>query len=226
MRENLEHVSIGKEKIAVEIVAGLLLIILMNYLIITNIVDIILLGAFSFRFSAGCHTEQFVITKENRIDMQKGFQCSAFSTAYVLRHFDKEVDGGTLYSVMPHKMKSGYVYPKGVYDMLRSYGMKVKYCRGNLNALKVDLQKGNPVIVMIRVQKDKDWLHYVPVVGFDEEHVFLAESLSELINCKNVLYNRRLRNEEFMQLWNTAMLKQPFYKNTYFVTKSKSETAL
>lgn len=226
MRENLEHVSTGKEKVAVEIVAGLLLIILMNYLIITNIVDIILLGAFSFRFSAGCHTEQFVITKENRIDMQKGFQCSAFSTAYVLRHFDKEVDGGTLYSVMPHKMKSGYVYPKGVYDMLRSYGMKVKYCRGNLNALKVDLQKGNPVIVMIRVQKDKDWLHYVPVVGFDEEHVFLAESLSELINCKNVLYNRRLRNEEFMQLWNTAMLKQPFYKNTYFVAKSKSETAL
>ena len=226
MKGNLEHVSTGKEKIAVEIVAGLLLIILMNYLIITNIVDIILLGAFSFRFSTGCHTEQFVITKENRIDMQKGFQCSAFSTAYVLRHFDKEVDGGTLYSVMPHKMKSGYVYPKGVYDMLRSYGMKVKYCRGNLNALKVDLQKGNPVIVMIRVQKDKDWLHYVPVVGFDEEHVFLAESLSELINCKNVLYNRRLRNEEFMQLWNTAMLKQPFYKNTYFVAKSKSETAL
>ena len=214
MRENLEHVSTGKEKIAVEIVAGLLLITLINYLIITNIVDIILLGAFSFRFSAGCHTEQFVITKENRIDMQKGFQCSAFSTAYVLRHFDKEVDGGTLYSVMPHKMKSGYVYPKGVYDMLRSYGMKVKYCRGNLNSLKVDLQK------------DKDCLHYVPVVGFDEKHVFLAESLPELINCRNVAYNRRLRNEEFLRLWNTSMLKQPFYKNTYFVVKSKSETAL
>ena len=226
MRENLEHVSTGKEKIAVEIVAGLLLITLINYLIITNIVDIILLGAFSFRFSAGCHTEQFVITKENRIDMQKEFQCSAFSTAYVLRHFDKEVDGGTLYSVMPHKMKSGYVYPKGVYDMLRSYGMKVKYCRGNLNSLKVDLQKGNPVIVMIRVQKDKNWLHYVPVVGFDEKHVFLAESLPELINCRNVAYNRRLRNEEFLRLWNTSMLKQPFYKNTYFVVKSKSETAL
>ena len=62
--------------------------------------------------------------------------------------------------------------------------------------------------------------------GFDDEHVFLAESLSELINCKNVLYNRRLRNEEFLQLWNTAMLKQSFYKNTYFVVKSKSETAL
>lgn len=208
------------------IVASLLLIILMNYLIITNIVDIILLGKLSFRFSIGCHTEQFVITKENRIDMQKGFQCSAFSTAYVLRHFDKEVDGGSLYSVMTHKMKSGYVYPKGVYDMLRSYGMKVKYCRGNLNSLKVDLQKGNPIIVMIRVQKDKNWLHYVPIVGFDKEHVFLAESLSDLINCKNVLYNRRLRNEEFLQLWNTSMLKQPFYKNTYFLVKKKSETTL
>ena len=76
--------------------------------------------------------KSFIITKENRIDMQKGFQCSAFST-YVLRHFDKKVDGGTLYSVMSHKMKRGYVYPKGLYDMLRNYGMKVKYCRGNLN---------------------------------------------------------------------------------------------
>jgi hypothetical protein len=226
LRENLEHVSTGKDKIAVEIVAGLLLITLTNYLIITNIVDIILLGAFSFRFSTGYHMERFVITKENRIDMQKGFQCSAFSTAYVLRHFNLEVHGGTLYSTMPRKMKSGYVYPKGVYDMLRSYGMKVKYCRGNLNTLKEDLQKGNPVIVMILVQKDKDWLHYVPVVGFDEEHVLLAESLPELINCKNVLYNRRLRNEEFLQLWNISMLKQPFYKNTYFAVKSKSETAL
>ena len=42
--------------------------------------------------------KSFIITKENRIDMQKGFQCSAFSTAYVLRHFDKKVDGGILYS--------------------------------------------------------------------------------------------------------------------------------
>ena len=54
----------------------------------------------------------------------------------------------------------------------------------------------------------------------------MAESLSELINCKNVLYNRQLRNEEFMQLWNTAKLKQSYYKNTYFVAKSKPETAL
>ena len=46
------------------------------------------------------------------------------------------------------------------------------------------------------------------------------------INCKKVLYNRRLRNEEFLQLWNTAMLKQPFYKDTYFIVKNKSETAL
>ena len=50
LRENLEHVSTGKEKIAVEIVAGLLLIILMNYLIITNIVNIILLGHSHFDF--------------------------------------------------------------------------------------------------------------------------------------------------------------------------------
>ena len=36
MRENLEHVSTGKEKIAVEIVAGLLLIILNDCSITKN----------------------------------------------------------------------------------------------------------------------------------------------------------------------------------------------
>lgn len=62
--------------------------------------------------------------------MQKGFQCSAFSTAYVLRHFDKKVDGGTLYSVMPHKMKSGYVYPKELYDMLKILSWQFEHLKG------------------------------------------------------------------------------------------------
>ena len=101
--------------------------------------------------------------------------------------------------------------------MLHRHGVNAKYCSGNLNALKADLQKGHPVIVLIRVQKDKDWLHYVPVVGFDEEHLFLAESLPELINCEYGLYNRQIRNGDFLQLWDTAMIKQPFYKNTYFI---------
>ena len=68
---------------------------------------------------------------------------------------------------------------------------------------------------MIRVQKDKNWLNYVPVVGYDETYIYLAESLPELVNCESEYYNRRVEIKEFKKLWNTAMIRQPFYKNTY-----------
>lgn len=204
-----------------KIMIGVLAVSFINYLLITNIVDMILLGRLTIRLSGKSHVRQYAIKTDNRIDIQTGFQCSAFSTAYVLRHFGMEADGDAIYLATPYKMKSGYVYPKGVRTLLRSYGLDVKYCRGNLNTLKADLQKGCPVVVMIRVRKDRDWLHYVPVVGYDEEHLFLAESLSELINCECGFYNRKVKNKDFLQLWNTAMVKQPFYKNTYFLVNSK-----
>ncbi len=204
-----------------KIFLGIIIISIINYFIITTIVDIFLLGAFSFRFLPKCQLKKYIITKKNRIDIQTGYQCSGFSTAYVLRHWDKQADGSSLYEIMPNKMKSGYVYPKGIRCLLQSYGFRVKYCRGNLNALKTDVSKGNPVIVLIRVRKDKDWLHYVPVVGYDEEHIFIAESLADLVNCDGEFYNRRVDNKEFLKLWNTAMIKNPFYKNTYIRIKRK-----
>lgn len=186
------------------------------YLMITQIVDLVLLGRLSFRTVPKSVQDSYMTEGKNRIDIQTGFQCSAFASAYVLRHFGMDVHGEGLYAAMPHKMKSGYVYPKGIRVLLQRYGIPVRYCRGNLSALKQELQKGHPVIVMMRVRKDKDWLHYVPIIGYDEGSVFLAESLPELVNCQGGLYNRRLSNEEFLRLWDTAMIKQPFYKNTYF----------
>ena len=119
-------------------------------------------------------------------------------------------------------MKSGYVYPKGIADLFKEKGFNVCYYSGNLNTLKHDLENsGNPIIVMIRIQKDKNYLHYVPVVGFDENNIFIAESLAELVNDNNELYNRKIGNKEFLKLWNTSMLRQPLYKNTYFVTSNK-----
>lgn len=188
-----------------------------NYFIITTVVDMILLGRYSFQLFLRCNIKEYIITKENRIDIQTGYQCSGFSSAYVLRHWDIQAEGVDLYKIMPNKMKNGYVYPKGLCRLLQSYGFKVKYCRGSLNTLKVHINKGNPVIVLIRVRKDKEWLHYVPVVGYDEQHIFIAESLKELVNCECKYYNRRVDNKEFLKLWNTAMIKQPFYRNTYMI---------
>lgn len=186
------------------------------YLAITQIVDIFLLGVLVWRASGKNRFPSYMVEGKNRIDIQTEFQCSAFASAYVLRHFGIDASGIKLYAKMPHKMKNEYVYPKGIKALLRCYGIRVHYCRGNLSTLKQELQKEHPVIVMIRVRKDKNWLHYVPVVGYDEEYFFVAESLPGLVNCQANSYNRKIANKEFLQLWNTAMIKMPFYRNTYF----------
>lgn len=106
----------------------------------------------------GCHYK----SKQNRL--ANGYKCSAFSSAYILRHWDIEEHGDNFYEVIPNKMKDGYVYPRGILNLLSQYCLKIKYCAGNIAALKNEVSKGNSVIVMIRIQTDKNNLHYMPVV--------------------------------------------------------------
>ena len=194
------------------------------YFIITTAVDIALMGRLSFCFSAKPKTEKFLIEKENRIDIQDGFKCSGFSSAFVLRHFDIPAEGNEAYRQMPFKMKNGYAYPKGIRAFLQQKGLNAKYKSGNISALKNAVSKGTPVIVMIKIRADKNWLHYVPVIGYDEKNIFIAESLSELANCSEPHYNRKIPAKEFKKLWNTAMPKMPLYANTFFeVEKQRDE---
>lgn len=191
------------------------------YLVITTVIDCILMGMLHFHFSLRPGKHTFLIKTPNQIHMQTSFRCSAFSSAYVLRHWGREAEGDALYEHMPNKMKDGYVYPRGIQKLLPQYGLKVRYCAGNLNALKNAVSMGSPVVVMIRVRPDKNWLHYVPVVGYDEEYIYVAESLPELVNCDESVYNRKIPTAEFRKLWNTAMLKMPLYGNTYFTVQKK-----
>ena len=190
-----------------------------SYFLTTTIVDIVLMGRLNFCFSAKAKAKEFLITKANRIDFQDGFKCSGFSSAFVMRYWNISADGNSAYEKMPNKMRDGYVYPKGIFNFLSENGFKVKYCRGNLNALKNAVAAGNPVIVMIKIRTDKNWLHYVPVVGYDEQNIFIAESLVELSNCNEPHYNRRIPAKEFKRLWNTAMPKMPLYGNTFFTVE-------
>ena len=199
----------------------LLLFSLVNYVVITTVVDIILMGALHFGFSLKYRLRKFVIIKPNRIDFQSGNECSAFSAAYVLRHHDIEKSGDDLYERMSNKMKNGCVYPKGIQRLLSQYGFRVKYCAGNINALKNEISKGNPVIVMIRTYINKTWLHYVPVVGYDERYIFIAESLEELVNCDEQYYNRKIEIKEFKKLWNTSMVKMPLFRNSYITIEER-----
>ncbi len=73
-----------------------------------------------------------------------------------------------MYEVIPNKMKDGCVYPKGIQKLFSQYDFHVKYYTGNINALKNEVNKGNPIIVMIRTYIGENWLHYVLVVGYGQ----------------------------------------------------------
>lgn len=197
-------------------------IILLNS-IVTIILDIKLLGVFTFKKSKGQYPSQFMITQENPIDIQKDFECSAYASAYLLRHFGKEASGEAIYKVMPNKMKDGCVYPKGILNFMRTQGFEFKYYRGNIETLKEEVSKGVPVIVFIKVFKNKKWLHYVPVIGYDEENIYIAESLENLINTSSENYNRKVTIKDFKKLWKTNDFRIPFYKYTYIAYDHKIE---
>lgn len=92
------------------------LIYLINTIVIITVIDIVLMGALHIRLSLLCRVKQYIITKENRIDFQAGNECSAFSSAYVLRHFGIEADGNSLYEKISGKRQDGTVYPKGILE--------------------------------------------------------------------------------------------------------------
>jgi len=146
----------------------------------------------------------YLIKRNNRIDIQNKRECAAFSTAYVLRHFGMEADGEELYTNFPSKMSSGNVFPKGIRTVLRKKGFKTNYYKGNINTLKYEVSKRTPV-------------YFVPVVGYDKEYFYLSESLRHLVNCNddNNSYNRKVPINEFKELWNVKNINMLLYSNTY-----------
>ncbi|MDE6916152.1 MAG: C39 family peptidase [Lachnospiraceae bacterium] len=198
-----------------------LLLTLVNYFVITTTIDSLLVGILHFRLPLTCQKSAFLITEENRTDMQTGNKCSAFASAYLLRHWGIEAHGDSLYEVMPCRLKSGLVFSRGITKLLSKYGFRVKYCSGSLNALKNEVSKGNPVIILLRVRVGKSWLHFVPVVGYDDQYIYIADSARENVNCNHKYYNRKIPIRTFQKLWNTGMFRMPLYRNTYFEVDKK-----
>lgn len=165
--------------------------------------------------------ESFIITKQNHMDYQSGLECAAFASAYVLRHFEEEAVGGELYKTYPGKLPQGGIAPNGVETFFNERGYKIKYvCNGTVNDLKAEISKGVPVIVFIHVQEpytSTHDTHYVPLVGYDQDYFYFAESISDLANCKqekNVPYNRKTRIADFERLWKNI---DGIWENPYFI---------
>ncbi|MEG0471013.1 MAG: cysteine peptidase family C39 domain-containing protein [Solibacillus sp.] len=189
-----------------------------SWIIITTIINAYLMTFPIPVLRKRVYPANYLIQQNNHIDFQSNTECAAFSTAYVLRHFGMEADGEALYTHFPSKTKAGNVYPKGIRTMLRQKGFKTTYYKGNIDTLKYEVSKGNPVIVFIKVRKDSNHLHFVPVVGYDEAYIYLSESLRHLVNGDDHKgYNRKVPLNEFKKLWNVKRIHMPFYSNTYIV---------
>lgn len=185
-------------------------------------IDWILMSLPCLDFSKKQYPRQFHIRHSNRIDFQKKYECSAFSTAFLLRHFDIKADGIQIYNEMPNKMRSGCVYPKEIRNYLKNKGFKTMFYKGTIHSLKRQVSKGIPVIAFIKVNLEKNDTHYVPVVGYDEEYIYIAESLNYLANCQESdgVYNRKVPIRDFKKLWNIKNVRMPIYSNTYIIVKN------
>lgn len=167
--------------------------------------------------------ESFMIETENYFDYQSGLECAAFASAFVLRHYGEEADGVTLYENYPSKINGGGVSPYGIETFFNDRGYEAQYVMaGTIDDLKRELLKGAPVIAFIHVEEpyeNSHATHYVPIVGYDTEYFYFAESLSYLANFQNeedLPYNRKTEIEKFERLWKDidSMWENPYFSIT------------
>lgn len=200
-----------------------LLIFCINTLIITMIVDAIILGVAIPSRRAKNYPEEYMIFAPNHMEYQSASDCSAYATAYLMRNMSIDVQAAQVYQEMPNKLRSGIVCPKGILTYLRRQGVSASYKKGNLKNVMQEVSKGTPVIVFLRTYPGKNYLHFLPVVGYDREHIYFVESMKELENCsyEEKGYNRSMTKDEFKILWNMKTIWMPLYSYTYICVKHK-----
>ena len=184
-----------------------------------TIINIILFGLPIPKIIRKCGRKEYMIDADNRFEYQQGSECSGYSTAFVLRHLGIDIDGLSAYKQIPVKLWRGSVPGIGIIYLCLKYKVKVLLRIGNIEALKDSVSKGIPVVVFTRTVVGSRWLHYITVVGFDEEYIYTADSLKEQKNSEDKLYNRRIPISDFKKIWQTSKIFQPLMFNLFFEMK-------
>ncbi len=157
----------------------------------------------------------FCKAESNHIDYQTDGKCAAYATAYLLRHFGEETNGEEVFLKL--KRPVGFTSANSITDVFAQHGYRAKAFHGCVATLKRRLTEGNPIIVFLRIPEDT---HYAVVVGYDEEYIYLADSLAENANVSDEQYNRMLTTEDFEDIWKTGTL----LPDNIYITVSKKQT--
>lgn len=145
----------------------------------------------------------------NYIDLQTGNECSAYAAAFVMRHLGKQITGPELYCDIHRTF--GFVPVHHVVGLFQDYGYQAKAYHGDIDTMKERLTGGVPVIAFVSIPGDT---HYIVIVGYDEEFIYLVDSISDYSNVDGGWYNRKLSVKEFEEIWRTDMYP---VKNIYIV---------
>ena len=146
---------------------------------------------------------EYMITTENEIQKQYRYECGAYSTAYVLRSLGVDVDSKEFYEQAEPKSKEGAVPYEAMQAGAERYGYKLESGMISLAALKYEVSKGVPVIVGIEIAPGNSLPHFLPIVGYDDEYIYAAESVGRYANEKGDHYNRKIKINVFKELWKT-----------------------
>lgn len=148
---------------------------------------------------------------QNYIDQQTGNDCSAYASAFVMRHLGNQITGPELYGDI--RRTFGFVPVHHVVSLFQNYGYHAKAYHGDIDTMKKRLTNGVPVIAFVRIPGDT---HYTVIVGYDEDFIYLADSISDYSDTEGGWYNRRLGTNEFEEIWKTDMYP---VKNIYIVAE-------
>lgn len=155
------------------------------------------------------YSDTYFVKSKSYFEKQAKGQCAGFSSAYVLRTLGEEISGSENYERLDHKFSNGYVMPQAIIDIFLEYGHKAEMLRGDLEQLKTRLNERKPIIVLIG--HFTSWQHYVTVVGYDEDNIFLYDSNMDTDNTNG--YNRTMTNAEFVSQWENEI---PLFEQIYF----------
>ena len=111
------------------------------------------------------------------------------------------------------KRPLGFASAGSIKDIFEQHGHEATAYHGSVDTLKQRLAERHPIIVFIRIPGDT---HYAVVVGYDEQHIYLADSLAENVNASDARYNRVLTTADFEAVWETGTLLPD---NIYIVVK-------
>lgn len=157
--------------------------------------------------------ENYLIETPNSFEQQGTNQCGGFASAFVMRHFRQDCSGEDIYNQLDYKLSSGYVLPQAILDYFTGHQYQITLYQSNLSQLKTRVAQGDPVIILMG--QGGSWQHYAVVVGYDEENIYLFDSLKQTVE-DNPNYNRSMTTAYFEKLWNNGI---PFFERSCFAIK-------